>query len=166
MNDLFGIQSRAGCSCAGPYGHILLDIDDKTSNKFRSQILKGCEGIKPGWVRVNIHYTLSQEDIDYLLEAITFVVRFGYLFLQKYKFDMRTAEWKHIGFEETIPEFSLDNDFAPKSVKLEDLPRLRESYLDQAGAIASELEKQGEMPFVQDEKDIEELKSFDYIHRA
>jgi selenocysteine lyase/cysteine desulfurase len=166
MNDLFGIQSRAGCSCAGPYGHILLDIDDETSKKFRSQILKGCEGIKPGWVRVNIHYTLSQEDIDYLLKAIAFVARSGHLFLQKYTFDMRTAEWKHIGFEETTPEFSIDNDFAPKSVNIDDLPRLRESYLDQAREIASELEKQGELHYVQDEKDIEELKSFYYIHRA
>jgi len=166
MNDLFGIQSRAGCSCAGPYGHILLDIDDETSNKFRSLILAGCEGIKPGWVRVNIHYTLSQEDIDYLLEAIAFVARSGHLFLQKYTFDMGTAEWKYIGFDETIPEFSIDTDFVPKSVNLEDLPRLRKSYLDQARGIALELEKQGEMSFVRDEKDIEELKSFYYIHRA
>ncbi len=166
LNDLFGIQSRAGCSCAGPYGHILLGIDDETSNKFRQLILRGCEGIKPGWVRVNIHYTLSQEDIDYLLEAIRFTARFGFLFLQKYTFDMRTAEWKHIGFEETAPEFSIDSDFAPKSVNLEGLPRLRKSYIDEAGRIASELERQGDMPYTQDEEDIEELKSFYYIHRA
>ncbi|MGD8537805.1 MAG: aminotransferase class V-fold PLP-dependent enzyme [Candidatus Aminicenantes bacterium] len=166
MNDLFGIQSRAGCSCAGPYGHILLDIDDETSKRFRSQVLKGCEGIKPGWVRVNIHYTLSQDDIDYLLNAITFVARSAYLFLQKYTFDMRTAEWKHIGFEDAIPEFSIDNDFAPKTVNMEDLPRLRETYLEQAKRLASELEKQGDMPFARDDKDIEELKSFYYIHRA
>jgi selenocysteine lyase/cysteine desulfurase len=166
MNDLFGIQSRAGCSCAGPYGHILLDIDDETSEKFRSQILKGCEGIKPGWVRVNIHYTLSQEDLDFLLKAITFVACFGYLFLQKYTFNMRTAEWKYMGFEERIPKFSVDNDFAPKSVNMKGLPCLRESYFDQARKIVSELEKQEEMPFVQDEKGVEELKSFYYIHRS
>ena len=166
LNDLFGIQSRAGCGCAGPYGHILLGIDDETSNKFRQLILRGCEGIKPGWVRVNIHYTLSQEDIDYLLDAIQFTARCGFFFLQKYTFDMKTAEWKHIGFEETAPEFSIDSDFAPKSVNLEDLPRLRKSYLDEAGQIALELEKQGGIPYAQDEKDIEELKSFYYIHRA
>ncbi|MEZ5271461.1 MAG: aminotransferase class V-fold PLP-dependent enzyme [Ilumatobacteraceae bacterium] len=27
LSDLFGIQSRGGCSCAGPYGHRLLGID-------------------------------------------------------------------------------------------------------------------------------------------
>jgi selenocysteine lyase/cysteine desulfurase len=166
MNDLFGIQSRAGCSCAGPYGHILLGIDDETSDKFRRLILKGNEGIKPGWVRVNIHYTLSEDDIDYLVKAITLVARFGHLFLQQYTFDMGTAEWKHIGFEEKTPEFTVDNDFAPKEVHPEDIPDLRESYLSQAEQIASDLEEKKEMSFVQDEKDIEQLKSFYYIHRA
>lgn len=166
INDLFGIQSRAGCSCAGPYGHFLLGINDETSEKFRKLILKGNEGIKPGWIRVNIHYSLSQDDIDYIIKAITFIARFGHLFLQKYSFNMATAEWKYIGFEEKIPEFSVYNDFAPKTVNIEDLPKLRESYLNQADQIASELEKHEEMSFTQDEKDIEELKSFYYIHRA
>jgi selenocysteine lyase/cysteine desulfurase len=166
MNDLFGIQSRAGCSCAGPYGHILLGIDDETSDKFRSLILKGNEGIKPGWVRVNIHYSLSEDDIDYLINAIAFVARYGFLFLQRYTFDMGTAEWRHIGFEEEIPEFSVDNDFAPKTGNMKDLPKLRESYLTQAEKVALELDKQEKMPFVQDEEDIEELKAFYYIHRA
>ena len=166
INDLFGIQSRAGCSCAGPYGHFLLGINDETSEKFRKLILKGNEGIKPGWIRVNIHYSLSQDDIDYIIKAITFIARFGHLFLQKYSFDMATAEWKYIGFEEKIPEFSVYNDFAPKTVNIEDLPKLRESYLNQADQIASELEKREEMSFTQDEKDIERLKSFYYIHRA
>jgi len=166
INDLFGIQSRAGCSCAGPYGHFLLGINDETSEKFRKLILKGNEGIKPGWIRVNIHYSLSQDDIGYIIKAITFIARFGHLFLQKYSFDMATAEWKYIGFEEKIPEFSVYNDFAPKTVNIEDLPKLRESYLNQADQIASELEKREEMSFTQDEKDIERLKSFYYIHRA
>jgi hypothetical protein len=65
-----------------------------------------------------------------------------------------------------VLEFSIDNDFVPKSIHLEDLPRLRKSYLDQARQISSELEKQGKRPYVQDEKNIEELKSFYYIHRA
>ncbi|MCB0908951.1 MAG: aminotransferase class V-fold PLP-dependent enzyme, partial [Nocardioidaceae bacterium] len=52
LNDLFGIQSRGGCSCAGPYGHRLLGIDLATSHEFEREISAGCEGIKPGWVRV------------------------------------------------------------------------------------------------------------------
>jgi selenocysteine lyase/cysteine desulfurase len=52
LNDLFGIQSRSGCSCAGPYGHRLLGIDSDTSQKFEQAILQGCEGVKPGWARL------------------------------------------------------------------------------------------------------------------
>ncbi|MBI2779324.1 MAG: aminotransferase class V-fold PLP-dependent enzyme, partial [Gammaproteobacteria bacterium] len=52
LNDLFGIQSRAGCSCAGPYGHRLLDIDNETSERYRQSIREGYFGIKPGWCRL------------------------------------------------------------------------------------------------------------------
>jgi hypothetical protein len=51
LNDLFGIQARGGCSCAGPYGHTLLGIDVERSHSYEREIAQGCEGIKPGWVR-------------------------------------------------------------------------------------------------------------------
>ena len=60
LNDLFGIQSRGGCSCAGPYGHRLLGIDLDRSHEFEREIAHGCEGIKPGWVRVNFNYFISE----------------------------------------------------------------------------------------------------------
>ena len=65
LNDLFGIQSRGGCSCAGPYGHRLLGIDLERSHEFEREIAHGCEGIKPGWVRVNFNYFLSDTVADY-----------------------------------------------------------------------------------------------------
>jgi len=86
--------------------------------------------------------------------------------MQKFRKNIKTAEWKHIEFEETIPEFSVDNDFTPRKLDLEDLPRLRKSYLARARHIASELERQEERPFFKDSEDIEDLKSFYYIHRA
>ena len=64
LNDLFGIQSRGGCSCAGPYGHRLLGIDIETSHAFEREISRGCEGIKPGWVRVNFNYFISEAVFD------------------------------------------------------------------------------------------------------
>jgi len=64
LNDLFGIQSRGGCSCAGPYGHRLLGIDIETSHAFEREISRGCEGIKPGWVRVNLNYFISEAVFD------------------------------------------------------------------------------------------------------
>ena len=56
LNDLFGIQSRAGCSCAGPYGHRLLDIDRDTSERYRHVVKEGYCGMKPGWCRVGLHW--------------------------------------------------------------------------------------------------------------
>ena len=65
----FGIQSRAGCSCAGPYGHRLLGIDEATSQRFRECILDGTAGIKPGWCRVGFHYVMDDADADYVIDA-------------------------------------------------------------------------------------------------
>ena len=65
LNDLFGIQSRAGCSCAGPYGHRLLGIDQPTSELYRDWVRKGFQGIKPGWCRVGFHYAMDDAEADY-----------------------------------------------------------------------------------------------------
>ncbi|MGB3184311.1 MAG: aminotransferase class V-fold PLP-dependent enzyme [Ornithinimicrobium sp.] len=97
LNDLFGIQSRGGCSCAGPYGHRLLGIDVDRSHRFEQQIAAGCEGIKPGWVRVNFNYFLSDTVADYLIEAVRFIARHGHLFLGDYRFDPASALWRHRG---------------------------------------------------------------------
>ena len=81
LNDLFGIQSRGGCSCAGPYGHRLLGIDIERSHEFEREITRGCEGIKPGWVRVNFNYFISEVVFDYLLEAVHLVADQGWKLL-------------------------------------------------------------------------------------
>ena len=78
LNDLFGIQSRGGCSCAGPYGHRLLGIDIETSHEFEREIARGCEGIKPGWVRVNFNYFISEAVFEFLLDAVDLVASDGW----------------------------------------------------------------------------------------
>jgi len=95
LNDLFGIQSRGGCSCAGPYGHRLLGIDLETSHEFESQITGGCEGIKPGWVRVNLNYFVSDAVVDHIIESVLFIARSGHLFLTDYHFNPDSGLWKH-----------------------------------------------------------------------
>ena len=95
LNDLFGIQSRGGCSCAGPYGHRLLGIDLEKSHEFESQITGGCEGIKPGWVRVNFNYFVSDAVVDHIIDSVLFVAQHGYLFLTDYHFNPDTGLWKH-----------------------------------------------------------------------
>ena len=95
LNDLFGIQSRGGCGCAGPYGHRLLGIDVATSKEFEREIVRGCEGIKPGWVRVNFNYFLSETQFSFLLDAIHLVANEGWRLLPHYTFDPDTGEWRH-----------------------------------------------------------------------
>ncbi len=95
LNDLFGIQSRGGCSCAGPYGHRLLGIDIETSHGFEREIARGCEGIKPGWVRVNFNYFISGPVFDYLVAAVTLVARDGWRLLPWYRFEPATGLWRH-----------------------------------------------------------------------
>ena len=95
LNDLFGIQSRGGCSCAGPYGHRLLGIDLERSHEFEREIAGGCEGIKPGWVRVNFNYFISEPVFDYILDAVRLVARHGWRLLGDYRFDPLTGLWRH-----------------------------------------------------------------------
>ncbi|HTR70018.1 MAG TPA: aminotransferase class V-fold PLP-dependent enzyme [Mycobacteriales bacterium] len=95
LNDLFGIQSRGGCSCAGPYGHRLLGIDIEHSHAFQHEISAGCEGIKPGWVRVNFTYFLDETVADYIIEAVRFVASEGERFLTDYTFEPETGLWRH-----------------------------------------------------------------------
>lgn len=97
LNDLFGIQSRGGCSCAGPYGHRLLGIDLEQSHAFEREIAGGCEGIKPGWVRINFNYFLEEEVFRYLVESIALVADHGHKLLPRYRFEKATGLWRHEG---------------------------------------------------------------------
>ena len=96
LNDLFGIQSRGGCSCAGPYGHRLLGIDLDTSHEFAREVARGCEGIKPGWVRVNFNYFISETAFDYILSAVHLVADHGWKLLPQYRFDPASGLWRHM----------------------------------------------------------------------
>ena len=95
LNDLFGIQSRGGCSCAGPYGHRLLGIDLERSHGFEREIARGCEGIKPGWVRVSFNYFLTQTVFEYVLDAVDLVATHGWRLLPRYRFDPPSGMWRH-----------------------------------------------------------------------
>ena len=95
LNDLFGIQTRGGCSCAGPYGHLLLHIDLDRSHEFERLIAGGCEGIKPGWVRVNFNYFVADAVVDYVIEAVQMVARDGWRLLGDYTFEPASGLWRH-----------------------------------------------------------------------
>lgn len=97
LNDLFGIQARGGCSCAGPYGHRLLGIDLATSHRFESEILAGYDGIKPGWVRVSFNYFVSETVFSYILDAVELVATEGWRLAPQYRLDPATGLWRHTG---------------------------------------------------------------------
>lgn len=99
LNDLFGIQARGGCSCAGPYGHRLLDIDLTRSKAYEQEILRGCEGVKPGWVRVNFPYFVSPRAFDYILDAVRIIADDGWKLLPRYTFEPETGLWRHQDWE-------------------------------------------------------------------
>jgi selenocysteine lyase/cysteine desulfurase len=108
LNDLFGIQSRAGCSCAGPYGHRLLGIDQPTSELYRDWVRKGFQGIKPGWCRVGFHYSMDDMEAAFVIDAVEFIASLGHRFLKLYDFDPGTGMWSHREYRETHAAFSLD----------------------------------------------------------
>lgn len=128
LNDVFGIQARGGCSCAGPYGHQLLGIDPERSQAFEREIARGCEGIKPGWVRVNFNYFISDTVFDYVVEAVRLVARDGWRLLGDYDFDPATGRWRHrrgpvepplrlaqVGFENGRMTYPRHRERAPES---------------------------------------------------
>ena len=70
LNDRFGIQTRGGCSCAGTYGHYLLHVDYETSHKLTNEISIGDLIRKPGWIRMSIHPTTTNEEIEFVCDSI------------------------------------------------------------------------------------------------
>jgi len=140
LNDLFGIQARGGCSCAGPYGHRLLGIDLERSHQFEREISRGCEGIKPGWVRVNFNYFIDERVFSYIVDAVDLVAEHGWKLLPDYRFDPVDALWRH---RDGTPEPPLSLDairyvdgqmVAPhhdSRASIEELPR----YLEEARAL-------------------------------
>ena len=75
LNDRFGIQTRGGCSCAGTYGHVLLGIGESRSYGILQSLTAGEMWCKPGWVRLSIHPTMTDEEIDYIMDAIETTVQ-------------------------------------------------------------------------------------------
>lgn len=166
LNDLFGIQTRAGCSCAGPYGHKLLGIDEKMAHEYRVVISEGHCGIKPGWCRIGFHYVFDELEVDYLLDAIEFVADHGYLFLADYQFDHETGAWAHKHWSDEVPRLSLQEalqtavlspDLTPESTRkrhyqnnlkiAEELTvRLKMQYKDEEGHLSGE---EGHLQFFQ-----------------
>ncbi len=75
LSDRYGVQARGGCACAGPYGHRLLGVDHETSDTLRCEVLAGNSDVKPGWVRLNFSYLISDETAQYIIDSVNALVR-------------------------------------------------------------------------------------------
>jgi hypothetical protein len=150
LNDLFGIQARGGCSCAGPYGHRLLGIDIETSHEFEREITGGCEGIKPGWVRVNFNYFISENVFRFILEAVHLIAQHGWKLLPHYDFEPQSGVWIHrmglaeppmslagLSYEGGALNYELHRSTEPESV-LEDYLKYARYIFDHAGLDGAE----------------------------
>ena len=94
LNDLFGIQARGGCSCAGPYGHRLLGIGPDRSRALREQADRGVMGVKPGWVRLSFNWFISDTVAGFLVDAVDLLGRDGHRLLGDFAFDPRSGHWR------------------------------------------------------------------------
>lgn len=95
LNDLFGIQVRGGCSCAGPYAHTLLGMDMGFSRQVEAAVSCGLGVLRPGWVRLNFNYFISDEEFAYLLDALALVAEHGWKLLPWYRYDSAHGVWRH-----------------------------------------------------------------------
>jgi hypothetical protein len=107
LNDRFGIQTRGGCSCAGTHGHVLLNVDKAKSYAILKSIQAGNLLCKPGWVRLSIHPTMTNEDIYCIMDAIENTVRNHTHWMKDYIYNPAT------------------NEYVFKNVDLQALPPLR-----------------------------------------
>ncbi len=145
FNDLFGIQVRGGCSCAGPYGHILLGIDMPHSRAIADAVDAGYTILKPGWVRLNFNYFIDEETFEYLLQAVEMIAEYGWKLLGKYKYEPEHDTWVcrqgmatpnrdlgQICFEQGVFQ-APDNEYLGKRLPLS-------SYLEQAEKLFAEVD--------------------------
>ena len=95
LNDRFGIQTRGGCSCAGTYGHYLLNVNKQSSKVIEQKILEGCLMERPGWVRMSIHPIMTNLEIDFICDAIEQVSENFRLWGEEYKYDGLKNEFTH-----------------------------------------------------------------------
>lgn len=96
LNDHFGIQVRGGCSCAGTYGHYLLNVSEELSNSITNKINQGILNDKPGWVRMSIHPTMTNRELEFICDAICQVADNFEEWSKDYQYSSKTNEFTHI----------------------------------------------------------------------
>jgi selenocysteine lyase/cysteine desulfurase len=136
LNDLFGIQARGGCSCAGPYGHDLLGMDMKYSRALEAQLNKGHMVLRPGWVRLNFNYFIDESTFEYLVSAVELVANYGWRLLPYYQFDGDSGTWRFQGQKMQLNlnhriDDLFDSSKAPEFAELDQLEAFSNLAIDE-----------------------------------
>lgn len=95
LNDYFGIQTRGGCSCAGTYGHYLFGVNKESSHEITNQITHGNCSLKPGWIRLSIHPTHTNEEIDYMISSLKELAVKHSEWGKNYHLDLKSGSVQH-----------------------------------------------------------------------
>ncbi|MGY6633704.1 MAG: aminotransferase class V-fold PLP-dependent enzyme [Alkalilacustris sp.] len=112
LNDLFGIQTRGGCSCAGPYGHALLGIDAARAAAHDRAVARGLAAFRPGWARLGVTYFFDTATVDAIAAAVEFVARHGAALLPLYRLNPGTGVWRAVHVA-AAPAPTLDDLWQP-----------------------------------------------------
>lgn len=96
LNDRFGIQTRGGCACAGTYGHFLLDVSYNQSHEITEKITMGDLSDKPGWIRVSLHPTMTDDELEIIIDAVKQVAKYHNEWENDYRYEKHTNEFYHI----------------------------------------------------------------------
>lgn len=128
LNDKFGIQARGGCSCAGTYGHFLLNVDRQHSQSITDRINHGDYSTKPGWIRISLHPTLTEEEVRFIGDGVAELAENYKEWSQKYNFEpsKNLLEYKNTELDHELKQqmdHALNDDFVSQSLDLSTLER-------------------------------------------
>lgn len=165
LNDLFGIQARGGCSCAGPYGHFLLDLGKDLSRRHAAAVDRGLTVFRPGWVRLGVNYFFSDEDVDRLAAALDFIARGGASLLPLYDLDAEAGVWRARGAKVGAPPARLADLWAPCPAETAPAPDF-DGCLAAARALAEEGRTRTDARLVNFRAEDETLRWFWLPHEA
>ncbi|KAJ0395258.1 hypothetical protein ATCC90586_003965 [Pythium insidiosum] len=140
LNDVFGVQSRGGCQCAGPYATRLLGLRREQIIAYEQAMLDDKIGLRPGFSRVSFPYFMSEDEVDYVLQAIHFVAKHGWKLLPLYDFDVKTGVWTHRSRRDSSPleHLQLDSVNVSAPPVIADIKQHWQSNLDIAYKLAED----------------------------
>lgn len=118
LNDLFGVQMRGGCQCAGPFSQQLLGLSGTANRELEAALLEKHELLRPGYTRFSIPFWMSEKEVEYVLDAVDFVANHGVEFMPVYRYNHKTGEWAHSTRLTKFPERKWLSHFNVSSIEV------------------------------------------------